>query len=264
MDCGRKMSPYSPTSRNIVLTLIVVGVVVSAGFVVYLSTPKPLTGVRVAIYTDRGITAASRIALTNMFEWMGGQVAIINSSDIENGVLDPYNILVMPGGCWCDDRCELLDEKMELVREFVEMGGAYFGVDGGASYATADHLALFQGTLYPDANGSCDFLLEVDVNTASTGPDLSEEPNSYTLFYEASGYFDADNMTGIIPIATYTDTGRPCMIAFQCCEGRVFLSSPHPEYEEGSARDGTDFWDTIPDPDSEWIFMSKICLWLLE
>ena len=264
VDCGRKMTSYRPNSRIIALSVIVVGLLVSAGFAVYFSAPKPLTGVRVAVYNDRGITAVSHIALTNMFQWMGAQVTTINSSNIEDGGLGSYDILAMPGGCWCDERCELLDSKMELVRAFVENGGAYFGVDGGASHATGYRLALFEGTLHADANGSDDFLLEVNVNTASTGPDLSEEPNSYTLFYEASGYFDADNMTGIIPIATYTDTGFPCMIAFQCGEGRVFLSSPHPEYEEGSARDGTDFWDSIPDPESEWNFMSKICQWLLE
>ncbi|MFX1482987.1 MAG: BPL-N domain-containing protein [Promethearchaeota archaeon] len=258
------MKSYRPNSRVIVLSLVLVGVLVTSGFVVILSAPRPLAGVRVSVYHDNGITAASQIALTNMFLWMGAQVTTINGTDIENGALDACDILVMPGGCWCDQRCQILDEKMELVREFVENGGAYFGIDGGASYATGYRLALFQGVLNADANGSGDYLLEVNVNTASTSPDLSAEPNSYTLFYEASGYFDSENMTGIISIATYTDTGYPCMIAFQYEEGRVFLSSPHPEYEEGSTRDGTDFWDTIPDPDSEWNFMLTICQWLLE
>ena len=71
-------------------------------------------------------------------------------------------------------------------------------------------------------------------------------------------------MTGIIPICTYTDTGFAGMIAFEYGNGTVFLSSPHPEYEEGSMRDGTDFWDSIPDPDSEWDLMLKVCQWLLE
>ncbi len=36
------------------------------------------------------------------------------------------------------------------------------------------------------------------------------------------------------------------------------------EYEEGSIRYNTDFWDPILGPDSEWNFMLKITQWLLE
>jgi glutamine amidotransferase-like uncharacterized protein len=169
----------------------------------------------------------------------------------------------MPGGCWCDERCDILDEKMEIVRQFVIDGGAYFGIDGGASYATRYRLNLFHGTLYPDSNGTGNYLLEVNVNIQANGPDLSDEPESYDVFYESSGYFLGEDMSDIIPICTYTDTGLPCMIAFEYANGTVFLSSPHPEYEEGNSRDGTDYYDRLNDPDSEWDFMLKICLWQL-
>jgi glutamine amidotransferase-like uncharacterized protein len=218
--------------------------------------------VSVAVYDDRGTDAASQIALEAMFRWMGADVMVIGGEDVENGALDLYDIFVAPGGCWCDERCEILDD-FEIVRQFVLNGGTYFGVDGGASYATSYRLGLFDGVLYADSNGTGDWLLEVNVNRESTGPDLSDEPESYTVFYESSGYFLADNMTGIIPICTYTDSGLAGIIAFEYGNGTVLLSSLHPEYEEGSLRDGTDFWDTIPDPDSEWNLMLKTTLWLL-
>ncbi|MBN2229357.1 MAG: hypothetical protein JW779_07155 [Candidatus Thorarchaeota archaeon] len=237
-------------------------ILVSSTIFLVFTSPGPLVGVRVAVYDDHGTTAASQFALESMFRWMGAEVTVINGTDVENGALDFYDIFVAPGGCWCDERCEILDD-FEIVREFVLNGGSYFGVDGGASYATSYRLGLFDGVLSADCNGSGDWLLEMNVNRDSTGPDLSDEPESYILFYEASGYFLADNMTGIIPICTYTDTGYAGMIAFEYCEGTVFLSSPHPEYEEGSMRDGTDFWDTDPDPDSEWNLMLKVVLWLV-
>jgi hypothetical protein len=53
------------------------------------------------------------------------------------------------------------------------------------------------------------------------------------------------------------------MIAFESGDGRVFLSSPHPEYEEGNLNDGTDYFDRLNDPDSEWLFMLAITQWLL-
>ncbi len=257
------MISFKISKRALIASVVIVVVLVSSIFVYTISQPKPLAGVRVAVYDDRGTTGTSQVALEKMFQWMGATVTIITSEDVESGSLNSYDIFVAPGGCWCDDRCEILI-YFEIVRQFILEGGSYFGIDGGASYATGYRLGLFEGTLNVDCNGTGDWLLEMNVNRASTGPDLSDEPVSYTIFYENSGYFDADNMTGIIPICTYTDTGLPGMIVFEYGNGTVFLSSPHPEYEEGSMRDGTDFWDRDPDPDSEWNLMLKISKWLLE
>jgi len=254
----------SKSSKRVLLASAVVAVILVSSLL-YLSVyqPGPLAGVSVAIYDDRGTTAASQFALEAMFRWMGAAVTVITGDDVANGALDSYDIFVAPGGCWCDERCEILNDY-EIVRQFVLDGGSYFGVDGGASFATGYRLGLFDGVLSADCNGSGDYLLDMNVNRESTGPDLSDEPESYTLFYEASGYFTSDNMTGIIPICTYTDTGFAGMIAFEYGNGTVFLSSPHPEYEEGSMKDGTDFWDDTPDPDSEWNLMLKVTQWLLE
>jgi glutamine amidotransferase-like uncharacterized protein len=223
-----------------------------------------LEGVRVAIYTDRGIDATSRIALEKMFLWMHAEVDVIESSVIRDGGLNDYDILAMPSGCWCTERCEILGEEMEIILDFISNGGSYFGIERGASYATNFRLGLFNGSYIPDLNGADTFLLELDVCKESLGPDLSNEPASYSLLYDASGYFEAADPTGIIPIMTYPGTELPAMIAFSYENGTVFLSSPHPEYEEGSDRDGTDIYDSLEDPDSEWDFMLKICRWLIE
>jgi len=54
------------------------------------------------------------------------------------------------------------------------------------------------------------------------------------------------------------------MIAFEYEEGRVFLSGPHPEWEEGSNRDGCTWENFFDDQGSEWDLMLKISLWLTE
>ncbi len=224
-----------------------------------------MDGAKAAVYSDRGIRASSRVALISMFEWMGANATIIDAETISNGTLEEYDILVMPGGCWCDERCKILgNSEKNAIRQFIQNGGAYFGVDGGASYATGWRLDVFHGMYWPDVNGSETYLLEVNVNRDCTEPDLSEEPPSYTLLYEASGYFELDNMTGISTIASYVDLDLPCMISFEYGDGKIFLSGPHPEYEEGSMRDNEEAWDTLVDPDSEWDFMLKICNWLLD
>jgi hypothetical protein len=54
------------------------------------------------------------------------------------------------------------------------------------------------------------------------------------------------------------------MVTFEYGSGTVFLSSPHPENEEGNPRDGTDYEDELDDPDSEWNLLLTISQWLVE
>ncbi|TFH10401.1 MAG: hypothetical protein E4H14_02595 [Candidatus Thorarchaeota archaeon] len=252
-------------SRESTLAAFGIVIVILASSFLYLSlSPSgPLVGVSVAVYDDNGTTAASQFALEAMFRWMGADVTVITGDDVESGALDSYDIFVAPGGSWTTEHCEIMDD-FEIIRQFILEGGSYFGVDGGASYATEYRLGLFEGALHADCNGTGIWLLEMNVNRTSIGPNLSDEPESYSILYESSGYFDADTMTGIIPICTYTDTGLPSMIAFEYGNGTVFLSSPHPEYEEGSMRDGTDQFDYYNDPDSEWTLLMKVSVWLVE
>jgi len=251
-------------NRYVWLAVLVIGIITVSGFAVFHPTQRPLEGVQVSVYDDFGVQYQSAMAAQRMFEWMGADVAVINQTDIINGVLNSTDILVMPGGCWCDERCDIINEyEMNLVRQYVLNGGAYFGIDGGASYATSYRMALFDGILFPDILGAADRLTEIDVNRESTGPDLSEEQASYSIFYENSGYFDIEGMDNIIPIASYHNTSYYCMIAFEAGSGRMFLTSPHPEYEEGNAKDGVNYFDELHDPDSEWPFMLNIAQWLL-
>ncbi|MFX1416174.1 MAG: hypothetical protein ACFFC0_05140 [Promethearchaeota archaeon] len=245
------------------IIIIVVTVMLASPFLL-IPNPTGVEGVQVALYFDRGCDATCRDALESMFRWMGAEVTIVGGSEIGEGVLTDYDILALPSGCWCTERCEILGEEMDYIRQFVEDGGSYFGIDRGASYATNFRLGIFNGTYFPDLHGADTFLMEMNVNKSSTGPDLSDGPDSYTILYDASGYFMADDMSEMIPLVTFPDSGLPCMLVYKYGTGNVFLSSVHPEYEEGDGRDGTDIYDLLDDPDSEWPLMLKICKWLIE
>jgi hypothetical protein len=54
------------------------------------------------------------------------------------------------------------------------------------------------------------------------------------------------------------------MIAFEYESGRVFLSGPHPEWEEDSQRDNSIWENEFDDQGSEWDMMMKVSLWLVE
>jgi len=65
-------------------------------------------------------------------------------------------------------------------------------------------------------------------------------------------------------IASYEYNGEAGMVAFEYGNGTVFLSSPHPEYEEDDDRDDTTFVDYLDDPESEWGLLFRVSKWLVE
>ncbi|MCK5240717.1 MAG: hypothetical protein KAR33_14270, partial [Candidatus Thorarchaeota archaeon] len=84
-----------------------------------------------------------------------------------------------------------------------------------------------------------------------------------TLFWGAT-FFTSDYMTNILPVASASGISNPSIIAYQFGSGCVFLSGLHPEFEENSDRDGTDFFDDLNDPDSEWPLMLKVLQWMVD
>ncbi len=223
-----------------------------------------LSGVNVAVYTGNQVLSHSFTALKNMFEWMNASAEAISASRIKDGWLDNYDILVFPGGPQSSYASELEDEGKEIIVDFVKNGGSYFGVCGGANFG-ASSLRFLDGSVR-SANelGDEQHLTIMHINRSSTGPDLSECPENVSTMYWYSSYFDAYNESTIIPIARYDHNDEPGMIAIKYDYGTVFLSSPHPEYEEGENRDGTAFGDYLLDPDSEWEMLLQVSRWLIE
>jgi glutamine amidotransferase-like uncharacterized protein len=226
-----------------------------------------LFGIRVAIYHGNAVLSAanSYVALAHMFRWMGASVDYIEPTEIQNGGLFWYKMLVMPGGSPDSYALELGENGMASIRSFVNFGGTYFGICGGAIFGVSSYLNLYDGNLYypVPGMGTGAELINMTINQNSRGPNLSKEPEMYTTLYWGSSYFD-DYNDWVIPIAFYPQNNRPGMIAFQKGLGTVFLSSPHPEFEEGDDRDGVSSFDTLNDPDSEWDLMLNVSKWLVD
>ena len=225
-----------------------------------------LSGVRVAVYNGVGVMSSSRIALHRMFEWMNATVDSITASQILDGSLEAHDILVIPGGSegTCSD--ELETEGMDIVKQFVAEGGSYFGICGGATFG-ARYLHLFNGFMGPVGEpGDLIHATVMHANHSCKGPDLSGFPQNFTTMYYASQRFTSNPYmeTAIHTIARYDYDGSAGMIAFEYGNGSVFLSSPHPEYEEDNDRDDTVFGDDLDDPESEWDLLLKVSEWLIE
>lgn len=232
-----------------------------------LSGSTDLQGIKVAVYVpSAGVAIGSDIALDNMFTWMNASVDLTNSSHILAGGLAGYDILAFPGGSTFQYIVELADDGRQKVRDFVSNGGSYFGICGGARLGTNDGLGLFNGSYSNPVPGLAagSYIIELTLNKSSGISGLSEEPDTFSTLYWGSTYFNPNNPAGILKVATYVNTSLAAMIAFQYGQGSVFLSSPHPEYEENSDRDGTSAFDYLNDTDSEWGPMLKVSRWLID
>ncbi|MFX1562111.1 MAG: BPL-N domain-containing protein [Promethearchaeota archaeon] len=221
-----------------------------------------LAGVSIAVWG--GITSDSTTAVQAMFEWMNAEVTLVTSSQIRGGALDSVDIFAVPGVSETSTIALLEEEGREAIRQFVEAGGSYFGICGGALTAVNPSLHLYDGTLTMTICGSGSSLGTITVNQLSTGPGLATEPSTYQTTFWGPQYFTAQGVTGLVTIATYESNGHPSMIVYEYGSGNVFLSSPHPEFEEGDSRDGTTLFDEFNDPDSEWNFMQKIARWQVD
>ena len=225
-----------------------------------------LAGIQVAVYNGVGVMGSSRIALHSMFEWMNATVSSITASEILADGLGNYDVFVVPGGSetTCSDEFE--SEGQQIIKDFVADGGSYFGICGGATFAVR-YLRLFNGFMGPVGEpGDLIHMTTMHVNQSCNGPGISDLPENFTTMYYASQRFTPNPYmeTSIHTIATYDFDGSAGMVAFEYGNGSVFLSSPHPEYEEDSDRDDTAFGDDLEDSDSEWELLLRVSRWLIE
>jgi hypothetical protein len=67
---------------------------------------------------------------------------LLRSEEIRGGALSRYRMLCVPGG-WASNKLNALGEwGQEEIRRFVEGGGSYLGICGGAGMATEDGMGL--------------------------------------------------------------------------------------------------------------------------
>ena len=224
-----------------------------------------LEGIKVAVYGGRGAVNHCAIALFYLFEWLNADVDWINESDILNGVLKSYEIVAYPGGSALQYHVEIGNEGVDIIRDFVFNGGSYVGICGGSTFACENHIEFFNGSrAITPYEGTGPYLIDMNVNRECEGPDLSDLPGTYSTMYWGSVAFVPSHGFEIYPVALYGEGGQTGMLAFNYGNGTVFISSPHPEYEEGSDRDGTDFCDDLEDPDSEYELLRRVMIWLIE
>ncbi len=224
-----------------------------------------LADIQVGVYNGAGADDDCATALYNLLEWMGPTMTWVDQLSIHNGILNSLDLIAFPGGSPDMYAAMLGEQGTQLLHQFVSNGGSYFGICGGGMFATRT-LDLCQGSWVYPIPGIPDGirLVDMNVNLASTGPDLSTEPATYQVLFWGSHYFMPTNADDVITILTYAANDGIAMCVSRYGYGTTVICGPHPEFEEGSDRDGTTRYDYLDDPDSEWVLLRKVTQWLID
>ncbi|MGY5870881.1 MAG: hypothetical protein RTV72_01410 [Candidatus Thorarchaeota archaeon] len=276
-----------------VLSIVFLSLFVVSGFVSFVETNDiivsgettsasvltDLSGITIGIYESYIVSNDPRVnesrqALQSMFTWMNASVMIFNTADLLNGCLWACEVLAIPEGLGPSIENRLTDDGLQIIRDWIALGGSYIGVRGSAAMAVTDSyfegvnttfdLGLVNGTSIEVEELDTIQITNVSINQECTGPDLSDMPTNMSVLFRTGRYFVPNEGQEILCIANYTHINQPAMIAAEYGEGNLFISSPHFEYEENGDRDGTDYLDYFDDPDSEWPMLLTISRWLID
>ncbi len=162
------------------------------------------------------------------------------------------------------------------IRSFVENGGGYLGVCGGAYFALdtvmwrgqalpMEPLRLVRGTAvgplddlapYPDY---C--IARVSFTEAGRSFFKGFNNSIWTLYYWGPALnVDEDPVVSILGI--YDGNGLPAIITSERGSGRVALTGTHPEIEENDTRDGSTWGQMLDDRGSDWPILESLIGWI--
>ncbi len=231
----------------------------------------------VAVYMDEGAWEAGVIAFERFLEWKGLTHRRVDASyvNIQN-LTTSFRSIYFPGGYAYDYKLKISARGEENIRDLVRSGGAYIGICAGAYFASDRvdweggsypyTLGLFKGT----ARGSLSeiqawpgySMTGITMNSRSILGSASQ--GAYRTLYFGGPAFVPDPGIVVDTVATWDDAADQCaIISFSYGSGRALLIGPHPEIEENSGRDGTDFGAELNDPESEWGFLWAAMDWAL-
>ncbi|MFX0097409.1 MAG: BPL-N domain-containing protein [Candidatus Hodarchaeota archaeon] len=232
----------------------------------------------VALYSDEGTWEESVQAARNMFLWMNYTVVLVDADHINIQGLDNFDVLCIPGGSMYQYAQDISPNGMDNIRYFINNGGSYIGICGGAYYAAEEviwqgeqlpitPLGIFPGTAEGPNNGIAPFpnytICKINILNSSH-PITQSLSDSVWMLYYWGPMFTPNIGADITVLGNYDIGNRSAMIAFDYGLGRVFLIGTHPEIEEDSDRDGVAFADELDDQGSDWDLMREATLWCLK
>jgi len=199
----------------------------------------------IGIYSDEGAAKACVTAADSMFQWMGYKTKYIYADDINNGEILDIDLFYFPGGSTVPYINDISEQGRNNIQYMINAGCGFIGTCAGAIYAcetqvwdnyniTKGQLGLVKGQAigpnpeifeYPEI-GMC----KININNLhETTNNLAD--TAWILFYNAP-YFEPAENSDVEIIGNYDITGKAALVACKYGLGRVFITGPHPEWEE--------------------------------
>jgi len=229
-----------------------------------------------AIYHDTETWFDGTVAFEQFLDWKGISHNRVSAQDINTVGLNQYSAICFPGGDADYYNADLNPVGIQNIKNLISNNGGYIGMCAGAEFAcdelvwdgiTYDYpLDLFQG----QSIGPIDDLAVWPAYAITTVTmNLNEEINQYEpqnedMLYWGGSIFNPDAGFEFDTLATYDAYyNEPAIIKFPYGNGRVLLSSPHPEIEEDSDRDSTTICQNLDDNGTDWNFLWTATDWVL-
>lgn len=245
-------------------SLSVVGIAYAIVFAGCVSAPGVRTeapeALRVAVYCDDGpggIGAVEWLRLVDLSPEM--ELQLVDGRAVRAGALARADILVMPGGASTDEGRTLGDEGIAKMKDFLRAGGGYLGTCAGCCLLMDEPLSKYKkprprARLIPwESTGSVHGPLFLDyafnakgraalglagtnyVMRYSGGPCLRPTTNVIEgAVFEEWATFDCEASPNGRMKPELKMFGAAAVVAGTYGKGRVFATSAHPEYFEGS------------------------------
>lgn len=235
---------------------------------------KPLSK-HIAVYNGTGAMDSSAAAIKLCLESGNRTVEFVNEQDVQSS-LEDFGMIIFGAGNPLQMITSLGFTGKNRIDNLVETGGAFIGLGGGA-YLAADSvifsgnasidapLGFFQGT----AVGPISTIAPLP-NYAMALVNLEIEPinpqsiPSLNVLYYGGPSLQLELPVSAISIGTFAQDDQHAGFLFGYGFGRVVVCSVHPEFEENSDNDGTDFASDMVDPDPDWHWLLTMVEWGFE
>ena len=205
-----------------------------------------------AIYADGGASkTGSPKVKASLPKEKGFELKLVTAAEIQNGILDDFDVLIQPGGSGSRQALMLGEEGRKRVKKFVADGGGYVGICAGAYLASANYpwsLNLLDARVV-DSEHWVRGTGEVKINLTAVGQKALETEREVCPIYYGQGPLlapgEKDDINDYELLAAYeteiAKNGAPTGImkgttAIARCtygKGRVQCFSPHPEKTPG-------------------------------
>lgn len=230
--------------RNLLLTLLLLAFSVLANL--------QAENLRVVVFADKGSGKKGIANVTEQLRGEGMEVVHLNGKEIAEGRLDGFDAVVFTGGSGGGQARSLGEEGRENVRQFVARGNGYVGICAGA-YLACSGFSWGIGVLdaktvsqkWRRGKGE----IEVEVLPEGTevsglapqthkiryanGPILTPHGRDDLPDFETVAFFRSEISENGTPEGIMINS--PAIARSSFGEGRVVVSSPHPESTEGLA-----------------------------